>query len=540
MAEGNSHLGYKEALNVHRGAEPGRQARLLLRVPRARPRRCSRPRPMAEQARAAARARRAARRPPARCARSAGCVDRPGPDGVARRAAADDAAVRAGDRVLLFDTQGPPLPRHPGPGGEFHTHAGVVRHDELIGQRRGHHRAGPRTAPRTPRCGRPWPTSSSRCPAAPRSSIPRTSAPILSWPTSSPARASSSPASGPGRCRWRCCGPGAEVAGYELRDDFAARAQANVAVVPRADGAGALPRRGPRRLRGHRRDRPRPHRARPARAVAGGQARRGRPAPGRHPRVYLPTIGQVAQLRDDARRQRRSAWPRRSRCCSAAGTSRASRCGPTTAWSPTPASSPPPACSTPDADGRPRPRHPRRGRRLAAVGGYRLGFLARVVVLGRAGRRACRRASSSLPDGHRRSFNGPTRRAARRHARRPARRRVHRPGARPARPASASTAFLPLGPAAHGRPGRRRRRSARSACSSWLWAAAAVDGRRLRLAGRARLATRPSPAGRPTPPAAARDLRGPAPPGRRRRRSPRCSTRCGPRPTRARRRPARR
>ena len=45
---------------------------------------------------------------------------------------------------------------------------------------------------------------------------------------------------------------GAEVTGYEMREDFAARAVANVDGLPRRGRARALPRRDPRRLRGHR------------------------------------------------------------------------------------------------------------------------------------------------------------------------------------------------------------------------------------------------------------------------------------------------
>ena len=65
-----------------------------------------------------------------------------------------------------------------------------------------------------------------------------------------------------------------------------------------AEVGGALPGRAAGRLRRHRRDRPRPHRARPARAVAGREERRGRaPRRAASSSSYLPTIGQVAQLR---------------------------------------------------------------------------------------------------------------------------------------------------------------------------------------------------------------------------------------------------
>ncbi len=111
-----------------------------------------------------------------------------------------------------------------------------------------------------------------------------------------------------------------------------------------------LPGRGARLLRGHRRDRPRPRRARPARAVAGRQARRAGAAPRRHPRGLHPVDHAGRAAPRGARRQRASSWPRPSRSSTAAGTSRARRCAPTTAWWPTPASSPTPACSAGDAD----------------------------------------------------------------------------------------------------------------------------------------------------------------------------------------------
>src|SRR5581483_5048572 len=43
----------------------------------------------------------------------------------------------AGDRVLLLDRKGRRYMITLAPGGEFHTHAGWVRHDELIGQTEG-------------------------------------------------------------------------------------------------------------------------------------------------------------------------------------------------------------------------------------------------------------------------------------------------------------------------------------------------------------------------------------------------------------------
>src|SRR3954452_10210922 len=74
-------------------------------------------------------------------------------------------------------------------------------------------------------------------------------------------------------------------------------------------------------------------------------------------------------------------WPRPSRCCSAPGTLRASRSGPTTAWSATRVSSPRPACW----DRKHRPAVDLLDLLIvvfavsAIVGGFRLGFIARAA-----------------------------------------------------------------------------------------------------------------------------------------------------------------
>ena len=129
---------------------------------------------------------------------------------------------------------------------------------------------------------------------------------------------------------------GAEIVGYELREDFANRAVANVRSFLGEDALS--------RYRVELRDcyegidetRPRPGGARPARAVAGGAARRPAPAP--PAASSSPTPRASCRPRSCARRSaggldRCSA---RSRCCTGAGTSKARRCGPTTAWWRTP------------------------------------------------------------------------------------------------------------------------------------------------------------------------------------------------------------
>jgi hypothetical protein len=134
---------------------------------------------------------------------------------------------------------------------------------------------------------------------------------------------------------------GASIVGYELREDFAERAKANVAAtwVP----TFSLPGRDPRRDRGHRRDRPRPDPARHARAPQG--RRRVPPRPFARGASSWPICPPSTRPRCCVRRSTmttcRSVSPRRRRSCGAPGTSRPARSVPTTAWSATPDSSPP-------------------------------------------------------------------------------------------------------------------------------------------------------------------------------------------------------
>ena len=65
---------------------------------------------------------------------------------------------------------------------------------------------------------------------------------------------------------------------------------------------------------------------------------------------YLPTVGQVARLREELDGSP-FGWPKPSRCSSGRGTSKGSRSGPTTGWWRTPGSSPLPGCSTPSLPG---------------------------------------------------------------------------------------------------------------------------------------------------------------------------------------------
>ena len=168
-------------------------------------------------------------------------------------------------------------------GGEFHTHAGPVPHDDSD---RAARRAGWPDRPAAPASspsGPPWRRSCSRCPGGAQVIYPKDLVPILIMADVFPGARVFESGLGSGALSMARCVPGAEVTGYELRADFVARAQANVAAFL---GAGALD-----RYRVEIRDaydgvdehRLRPGRAGSPRALAGGQGRRGGAAPGRHP-----------------------------------------------------------------------------------------------------------------------------------------------------------------------------------------------------------------------------------------------------------------
>ena len=307
----------------------------------------------------------------------------------------------------------------------------------------------------------------------------------------------------------RAIGPTGHVTGYEIRDDFAQRAIAERARVPRRptcrstvevrDVYDGIEERDLDRIL---LDLPEPWRV-VKHALESLAARRH---PARVPADDPP--GRPAAR--GARRTRRSAWSRRSRCCSAAGTSRASRSGPTTAWSRTPASSPTAACwrairERRRARGeRARPRRPRTRILGATVGGWRLGFVARVlawagVVVGLVIGVALRAARRHRVRGRPARRTGPRSRCCSSCS---WRRSARRSGSRSARSCTASTPDAPAAPAV-GPARRRRARRVRRA-------RAAVDGhpvvRDRRRAGRPawRAARRSSPrssAGRRTQPA---------------------------------------
>jgi tRNA (adenine57-N1/adenine58-N1)-methyltransferase len=136
----------------------------------------------------------------------------------------------AGDRVLLVDNK---KRRHLVTlveGGQFHTHAGIVNHDDLIGQPDG-------TTVRTTRNARlvaVRPTLAEYVLEMPRGAqviYPKDLGPILILADVFPGARILESGMGSGALTTallRAIGPTGRVTGYEIRDDFRDRAVANV------------------------------------------------------------------------------------------------------------------------------------------------------------------------------------------------------------------------------------------------------------------------------------------------------------------------
>jgi tRNA (adenine57-N1/adenine58-N1)-methyltransferase len=136
----------------------------------------------------------------------------------------------AGDRVLLVDNR---KRRHLitlEAGGEFHTHAGIVRHDDVIGQDDGAVVRSTRNA----RLIAVRPTLSEYVLEMPRGAqviYPKDLGPILMLADVFPGARVLESGVGSGALTTallRAVGPTGHVTGYELRDEFAQRAVRNV------------------------------------------------------------------------------------------------------------------------------------------------------------------------------------------------------------------------------------------------------------------------------------------------------------------------
>ena len=272
-------------------------------------------------------------------------VDHPSPEALrpatdAWGADEDRSILQAGERILLVDAKERRylITLRPGPPSTPTWASSTTT---------------PRSGPRRDRpssaapaggswwSGPPSPTRCSRCRGARRSSTPRTSGAILIEADIAPGVRVLEAGVGSGALSMALLRAGADVVGYELREDFADRARANVAAMVGADAPyrveirdvyDGIDEQGLDRIL---LDLPEPWRVLPHAAVA--------LRPGGILCAYLPTINQTSQLRRPWSTAA-SGWPRRSRCCTGPGTSRTARSAPTTAWSATPGSSPRPGC----------------------------------------------------------------------------------------------------------------------------------------------------------------------------------------------------
>jgi tRNA (adenine57-N1/adenine58-N1)-methyltransferase len=133
-----------------------------------------------------------------------------------------------GERVLLLDRKARRYLVTLKEGGEFHTHAGFVKHEEIIGAQEGVELRSTTGA---------WyqavrPTLSDFVLKMPRGAqviYPKDLGPILLMADIFPGARVLEAGVGSGALSMTLLRAGAEVVGYELRDDFAERARGNVA-----------------------------------------------------------------------------------------------------------------------------------------------------------------------------------------------------------------------------------------------------------------------------------------------------------------------
>jgi tRNA (adenine57-N1/adenine58-N1)-methyltransferase len=135
--------------------------------------------------------------------------------------------LQAGERVLLLDGKGRRYLQTLAPGGEFHTHSGPVHHDDLIGQTEGLSVRSTRGAGFLA----VRPTLAEVVLKMPRGAqviYPKDLGPILLLADIFPGARVLEAGVGSGALSMTLVRAGAHVVGYELREDFANRARANV------------------------------------------------------------------------------------------------------------------------------------------------------------------------------------------------------------------------------------------------------------------------------------------------------------------------
>jgi tRNA (adenine57-N1/adenine58-N1)-methyltransferase len=156
-----------------------------------------------------------------------GPVEGGGPVG-ARGPVGGRGPLGPGERVLLFDSKGRRYLVTLTRGAEFHTHAGPVSHDDILGGEEGEvvrsSRGGRYTVVR--------PTLSDVVLKMPRGAqviYPKDLGPLLLLADVFPGARVLESGLGSGALSMALLRAGAEVTGYEIRPDFAARATSNVA-----------------------------------------------------------------------------------------------------------------------------------------------------------------------------------------------------------------------------------------------------------------------------------------------------------------------
>jgi tRNA (adenine57-N1/adenine58-N1)-methyltransferase len=138
------------------------------------------------------------------------------------------SALLPGDRVLLIDTKGRRYLVTLQPGGQFHSHRGYVEHDEILAAVDGgtvQSTGGQRYQVLRPTLG----DFVLKMPRGAQVIYPKDLGPILMLADIAPGHRVLESGIGSGALSMTLLRAGATVHGYELRDDFAARAQANVA-----------------------------------------------------------------------------------------------------------------------------------------------------------------------------------------------------------------------------------------------------------------------------------------------------------------------
>ena len=206
-----------------------------------------------------------------------------------------DPSFAPGDKALLIDGKRRRYLVSLRAGGEFHTHAGITSHDAIIGQPEGctvRSNSGARYLVLRP-------TLSDFVLSMPRGAqviYPKDLGPLLLLADVFPGARVLEAGVGSGALSMTLLRAGAEVVGYELREDFAAKAQANVRTfmgdgcpyrVEQRDVYEGIDESGLDRIV---LDLPEPWRVVKHAAAA--------LRPGGILVSYLPTIGQVAQLRE--------------------------------------------------------------------------------------------------------------------------------------------------------------------------------------------------------------------------------------------------